>query len=141
MVEAVPQRIVPGAPPPPPLTKSQIKKKRKAKAKANESTQDSPVATPDPATVIEKKGENIVVQNGTVAQEATAQEEVPAAVAEPEVPLRTSPIVELINKRLKATNKKIVRFRVIRVLEGSTHRDITVTDIIIRYNGLRKAER
>ncbi|PBK73652.1 hypothetical protein ARMSODRAFT_952750 [Armillaria solidipes] len=109
MVEAVPQRIVPGAPPPPPLTKSQIKKKRKAKAKANESTQDSPVATPDPATVVEKEGENIVVLYGTVAQEATAQEEVPAAAAEPEVPLRTSPIVELINKRLKATNKKISR--------------------------------
>ncbi|KAK0505025.1 hypothetical protein EDD18DRAFT_1127317 [Armillaria luteobubalina] len=109
MVEAVPQRIVPGAPPPPPLTKSQIKKKRKAKAKANESIPESFLPTPDSATVAEKEGENIAVQNGTVAQEATAQEEVPAAPAEPEVPLRTSPIVELINKRLKATNKKILR--------------------------------
>ncbi|KAK0213083.1 hypothetical protein DFS33DRAFT_1286300 [Desarmillaria ectypa] len=110
MVEAVPQRIVPGAPPPPPVTKSQIKKKRKAKAKANESIPNSPAATPDPVTVVEKEGENIDVQNGgTVVQEATAQEEVPAPPAEPEVPLKTSPIVELINKRLKATNKKILR--------------------------------
>ncbi|KAK0455457.1 uncharacterized protein EV420DRAFT_1553762 [Desarmillaria tabescens] len=109
MVEAVPQRIVPGAPPPPPLTKSQIKKKRKAKAKANESIPGSPAATPDPATVVEKEGENIDVQNDTVAPEATAQEDVPAPPAEPEVPLKMSPIVELINKRLKATNKKILR--------------------------------
>lgn len=102
MSEAVTQRIVPGAPPPAPLTKSQ-RKKRKGK-KAAESTPDSPEATVDatPTVLAEQAPE---VEEAREASTAIA----PEPVLEEEV-LKLSPIVELVQKRLKATSKKIVRF-------------------------------
>ncbi|KAF9010697.1 hypothetical protein BDQ17DRAFT_1397348 [Cyathus striatus] len=117
MPESVVQpRIVPGAPPPAPLSKSQ-KKKRKAKSKPSEHGEDSPVVVPDPtaAALIEKAPEPADVQEGTVAPELVVQPDAatPATSAPPlpeeEVLLKHSPIVELVSKRYKATNKKITR--------------------------------
>lgn len=105
MVEP-PQRVVPGAPPPAPLSKSQ-KKKRKGK-KTGEA--EEPLTIPDPtsAALIEKAPEPVDVQGGAVAPELVSKVELPSATPEEEISYKPSPIVELINKRLKATAKKIV---------------------------------
>src|SRR6266508_3362341 len=112
----VQQRLVPGAPPPVALSKSQ-KKRRRAKGASGKSEHEqdevsSPTtgpasATPVPdATFAEK------------AQEALDTQEAPESVsrsgsqapllAEEDLLLKPSPIVDLMNKRLKATAKKIV---------------------------------
>ncbi|KAG6875034.1 hypothetical protein C0992_005482 [Termitomyces sp. T32_za158] len=101
MSETIVQRIVPGAPPPAPLTKSQ-KKKRKAK-KATESTPDSPEATVDATSTVlaeqAPEAEETREASTTIAPERALEEEA----------LKPSPIVELVQKRLKATSKKITR--------------------------------
>ncbi|KNZ76684.1 hypothetical protein J132_09217 [Termitomyces sp. J132] len=105
MSETVAQRIIPGAPPPAPLTKSQ-RKKRKAK-KATESTPDSPEAPVDVAS-------SVLTEQAPEAEEVreastTTAPELQTPAVEEEVVLKPSPIVELIQKRLKATSKKITR--------------------------------
>jgi len=108
MADQTTQRIVPGAPPSSSLTKSQLKRKRKTKAKADES--EAPVSIPDSASaaLVEKAPELEDVQQGAVAPELVAE-------PEPSEPRETkpSPIIELINKRWKATNKKLVCFSII----------------------------
>ncbi|KAJ7594568.1 hypothetical protein C8J56DRAFT_927057 [Mycena floridula] len=102
-------RIVPGAPPPLPLSKTQ-KKKRKGKGKSNgdEPSSPGPLSAPLAAAVVEKASEpEAALQNGHVAPQA--QSETPI---EPETSFKPSPIVELINKRLKASNKKISRIAI-----------------------------
>ncbi|KAH9484939.1 hypothetical protein JR316_0001843 [Psilocybe cubensis] len=111
MPEAVAQRIVPGAPPPAPLSKTQ-KKKRKAKAKSENG--DAP-AVIDTATapLIEKAPEHAEIQDGVVAPELVARTESQGTpLPEEDVLLKPSPIVELVNKRLKATTKKISRITI-----------------------------
>lgn len=109
MVEAIVQRIVPGAPPPQPLSKSQ-KKKRKTNTKGKlDGPAESPVVeTSDiqSATVSEKAPPQEDVKEGSVAPDLPTEQEVPPA--EEEFSLKPSPIVDLITKRLKATTKKIV---------------------------------
>ncbi|KAJ3992708.1 hypothetical protein F5050DRAFT_1787057 [Lentinula boryana] len=109
MSDATVQRVIPGAPPPPPPTKSQLKKKRKAKTKGNEQTGDSLVEIPDPTTaaLVEKAPEATDIQQGIVAPELVAQPS--QSEATDDLTLKLSPIVDLVNKRLKATNKKITR--------------------------------
>lgn len=87
-------RIIPGAPPPAPASKSQ-KKKRKGKGKSGE---DSPALEVNAALAEDK------ATDGADTLESSAVPEIPFE----EPILKPSPIVELINKRLKATNKKIV---------------------------------
>ncbi|KAL7281302.1 hypothetical protein ACG7TL_004611 [Trametes sanguinea] len=100
-------RVVPGAPPPPPVSKS-AKKKRKAGAKSKEpqSETESHVVVPDTTTaaLIEKAPEEKDVKEGAVAPQLVAQ-----TSQEPDSPveIKPSPIVEMLNKRLKANNKKI----------------------------------
>ncbi|KIK67488.1 hypothetical protein GYMLUDRAFT_108702, partial [Collybiopsis luxurians FD-317 M1] len=106
------QRLVPGAPPPPAVTKSQLKKKRKGKGKTSEQTADSATEIPDAtaAALVEKAPEVSDIQGGIVAPELVAQpsqsESLPATE---DTTLKLSPIVELVNKRLKAANKKMTR--------------------------------
>lgn len=99
-------RVVPGAPPPPAPSKSQ-KKKRKAGKPKEASESDAPVAVPDTATaaLIEKAPEASDVKEGAVAPQLVAQ-----VSEEPQTPaeLKLSPIVDMLNKRLKANGKKIV---------------------------------
>ncbi|KAJ7218099.1 hypothetical protein GGX14DRAFT_439752 [Mycena pura] len=100
-------RIVPGAPPPKELSKA-ARKKRKTKPKAEPSTSD--VLESSSASLIEKAPTVADIQEGAVAPELVAQPEPEALpVAEEESGLKSSPIVELIHKRLKATTKKITR--------------------------------
>ncbi|KAI0645378.1 hypothetical protein C8Q79DRAFT_911104 [Trametes meyenii] len=102
-------RVVPGAPPPPPQSKSQ-KKKRKGPKPKEASETESHVAVPDltTATLIEKAPGESDVKEGVVAPELVAQ-----ASEEPQTPveLKPSPIVEMLNKRLKANGKKISRIQ------------------------------
>ncbi|KAK7472486.1 hypothetical protein VKT23_000601 [Stygiomarasmius scandens] len=115
MADQTTQRIVPGAPPSSSLTKSQLKRKRKTKAKADES--ETPVSIPDStsAALVEKAPEPEDVQQGAVAPELVAE-------PEPSEPRETkpSPIVELINKRWKATNKKLTRISSYATADPST---------------------
>jgi hypothetical protein len=105
MVEP-PQRVVPGAPPPTPLSKSQ-KKKRKAKKTGDA---EEPLTIPDStsAALIEKAPEPSELQGDAVAPELVAKVEPSSSTPDDEAFYKPSPIVELINKRLKATAKKIV---------------------------------
>ncbi|KAJ8518125.1 hypothetical protein ONZ45_g4737 [Pleurotus djamor] len=105
-------RFVPGAPPPQPLSKSQ--KKRRAKGPKSENAPESPVIITDTtsAALVEKAPEPEEVREGSLAPELVAQPEAPqpaTPLPEEEAVLKNSPIVELVNKRLKATNKKIQR--------------------------------
>lgn len=123
MTEPISKRIVPGAPPPAPPSKSQLKRQRK-KAKAGDATPSqtqSPavtnVAIPDStsAALVEQAPAKEDVQQGAVAEELVANGtngtprespgEVPATSSAPV----ESPIVDIIHKRIKAANKKIVR--------------------------------
>ncbi|KAI0356158.1 hypothetical protein OH77DRAFT_1423757 [Trametes cingulata] len=102
-------RVVPGAPPPPPPSKSQ-KKKRKAAKPKEASESDSHVVVPDTTTaaLIEKAPDEKDVKEGAVAPELVAQtSEGPQSPVE----LKPSPIVEMLNKRLKANGKKITRIQ------------------------------
>ncbi|KAJ3889224.1 hypothetical protein GG344DRAFT_89557 [Lentinula edodes] len=121
MSEIPVQRLVPGAPPPPPLTKSQLKKKRKSKTKANEQAGESLVAITDASTaaLVEKAPEIADIQEGIVAPELVAQPSEAQSTAE-DVTLKLSPIVDLVNKRLKATNKKITRITTYTTVDPAT---------------------
>ncbi|KAM6501981.1 hypothetical protein JOM56_001958 [Amanita muscaria] len=117
---ALQQRIVPGAPPPAPLSKTQ-KKKRKAKAKTggenstdgnidNIDRADSPAASvPDASAgaLIDKAHDGADVQKSLLAPDLAAQPE-PQTPTIPEE-LKPNTVAGLVNKRLKATTKKIAR--------------------------------
>lgn len=104
----VQQRLVPGAPPPAPAAKTQ-KKKRKPAAKSDDGTH---VEVPDPisASQIETAPSTDDVKDGSVAPQLLAK---PEDIPEATTPIqdgtqKTSLLVEMVNKRMKATNKKIV---------------------------------
>ncbi len=112
MSETPAQRYVPGAPPPVPASKSAKKKRKTGKgSRSEDSPALSSVAIPDSITPMEKtqgasdvKGSPIVDSfpvdphgtNGLSGQSAHDE-------------AKPSPIVDLIQKRIKSTNKKIVR--------------------------------
>ena len=111
MPEPVVQRIVPGAPPPAPLSKSQLKKRRKAKGGKGDSADAESPATPVTAAgdkafearTPEAREGSLAPPEGINRSESQA-----TPLPEEDVLLKHSPIVELVNKRLKATTKKIV---------------------------------
>ncbi|RPD78222.1 hypothetical protein L226DRAFT_286231 [Lentinus tigrinus ALCF2SS1-7] len=103
-------RIVPGAPPPAPVTKSQ-KKKRKGTQKKEESDTGSHVAVPDTtsAALIDKAPEETDIKEGAVAPQLVAQPSEDGQT--PVTDVKPSPIVEMLNKRLRANGKKITRIQ------------------------------
>ena len=131
---AAQRRIVPGAPPPPPLTKTQKKKRRAAKKEgvaggAVDSEPDTPatnnVVLPDThaAALTEKAPGQKDMKSGAVADELLAKRSTTPAAPASEAPrseaggdaggsvigsAKSSPVVDLLNKRLKALGKKIV---------------------------------
>ncbi|KAI0949462.1 hypothetical protein AcW1_009068 [Taiwanofungus camphoratus] len=105
-------RIVPGAPTPPPQSKSQQKKKRKsAKPKSEPVANDLVVSDSTSAALIEQAPTEADVKEGSVAPELVVQPE-EAQTPVDESAQKTSPIIELLNKRLKAIHKKISRIEV-----------------------------
>ncbi|KAJ8076801.1 hypothetical protein PM082_001224 [Marasmius tenuissimus] len=108
MVDNAAQRVIPGAPPPATLSKSQLKRLRKSKGKTEEpSPATSHVELPDPksAALTEMAPGPSDIREGSVAPELVAEQ----PVQEEEVILKPSPIIELVNKRLKVSAKKITR--------------------------------
>lgn len=105
------QRIVPGAPPPAPVSKSQKKKKKAAKEG------DVHVEIPDAATAaqIETAPSQEDTKDGSVAPQLLAQ---PSEIPEATTPVgdgahKTTPLIDMLNKRIKATNKKIVCYNIL----------------------------
>ena len=97
------QRIVPGAPPPQiSISKSSHKKKKKA-AGATPAAVDDNSAAPSPLTAPQNLE---AVTNGTPNQDTPPAPSTP--VVDSQSLLKLSPTVELVSKRLKATQKKVV---------------------------------
>jgi len=106
MVDATPaQRIIPGAPPPAPVSKSQKKKRKVAKPTEGDAT----VSIPDAgaAALVEKAPEPEDIKKGAVAEELVATPAPPASETPVEKP-KASPMVDLLNKRIKIQSKKLV---------------------------------
>ena len=105
MTATPPQRIVPGAPPPPQISASKSSQKKKKKgAGGATAVVDDTSAAPSPLTATQNLE---VVTNGTSNQGTPPAPSTPAAVS-PSLQ-KLSPIVDLINKRLKTNQKKVVR--------------------------------
>jgi len=106
-----PQRIVPGAPPPPSLSKSQ-KKKRKSVVKPKLADAPSAesiltISEPNSAALAEKTPEEVDVKKSTVAEAVnTPLEPIQEVVASK----KPSPVVELLNRRIKVQTKKLVSY-------------------------------
>lgn len=101
------QRVVPGAPPPAPLSKAQKKKRRGGK---KEDEAQSPVALSDAhaAALTERAPDDTDIKSGAVAEELVVLPE-PAKEDQPEQTVaKSSPVIELLMKRIKALHKKIV---------------------------------
>ncbi|KIY69516.1 hypothetical protein CYLTODRAFT_372469 [Cylindrobasidium torrendii FP15055 ss-10] len=109
-------RVVPGALPPASLSKSQLKRKKKSKKVEDGEDAASPVVVSDSqaAATIEQAPAAADISAGTVAPELVAQPQTTPATPitdtlELDGGIKLSPIVDLVNKRLKVTNKKITR--------------------------------
>ena len=99
------QRLVPGAPsPPPPSTNKPSQKKKKKVAGGSTVVTDDTSAAPSPRSGTQNLE---VVTNGVSNQDTPPAPSTPAAVS-PSLQ-KLSPIVDLINKRFKAVQKKVVR--------------------------------
>ncbi|KAF9808926.1 hypothetical protein IEO21_07691 [Rhodonia placenta] len=103
-------RIVPGAPPPAPPSKAQKKKRKTAKAKSTEPETVDHVEVPDPvaAALIDKAPTEVDVRESSITPSLVAQPEEPQSPVEDNV-LKPSPIIDMLNKRLKAIQKKMTR--------------------------------
>lgn len=124
MSEAPTLRIVPGAPPPAPLSKSAKKKRRAALAstKGDEHDVESPVtnghglnsavdaALVDHVPPTKELNSGLVAKPEEVANAAIASEAASEVASILPLPSKrpTSAVVELVNKRHRALNKKIV---------------------------------
>jgi hypothetical protein len=103
-------RVVPGAPPSITPSKSQRKKRKTgSKNKTPESPAEGSVVIPDATSpdLIERAPEENDVKEENVAPELPAASEAPTY---DEVNPKSSPVIEVLQKRMRALNKKIVRF-------------------------------
>lgn len=101
-------RLIPGAPPPVAQSKSQRKKRKTGtKSKTPGSPADGSVTLPDaPSAVLVDSA-----PNETDTKEDNAAHELVAASEAPthdDLNPKSSPIIELVQKRMRALNKKIV---------------------------------
>ncbi|KAG0703238.1 hypothetical protein DFH29DRAFT_829375, partial [Suillus ampliporus] len=107
MVDApITVRVVPGAVPPVPLSKTQKKKRRSNKPKTADSPAEGSVIIPDATSAAPVDRAPEEAKEGTVAPELVAPSEAPTF---DDLTSRSSPVVELLQKRLKALNKKTSR--------------------------------
>ncbi|KAG2339768.1 hypothetical protein BDR05DRAFT_991887 [Suillus weaverae] len=108
MVDAPNVRVVPGALPPTSQAKTHKKKRRSNKPKTADSPAEGSVIVPDAAPVapVDRAPEEADVKEDTVAPELVAPSEAPTF---DDLTSKSSPVVELLQKRLKALNKKISR--------------------------------
>ncbi|KAG1864054.1 hypothetical protein C8R48DRAFT_707729 [Suillus tomentosus] len=108
MADAANVRVVPGALPPMSQAKTQKKKRRSHKPKTADSPAEGSVIIPDAtsAAPVDRAPEEADVKEGTVAPELVAPSEAPTF---DDFTPKSSPVVELLQKRLKAMNKKMSR--------------------------------
>jgi hypothetical protein len=108
------QRYVPGAPPPVPASKASKKKRKIGKGcRSEDSPALSSVAMPDSTSAtLEKTPDASDAKDGTVVDSLPADPHSTNGIPSGQPAFdeaKPSPIVDLIQKRIKATNKKIVR--------------------------------
>jgi hypothetical protein len=97
-------RLVPGAPPPIALSKSQRKKRKTGtKSRTPGSPADGSVTLPDAPSADGPPDEDLKADN--VAPEPAAASEAPT---HDDLGPKSSPVVELLQKRMRTLNKKIV---------------------------------
>jgi hypothetical protein len=108
------QRYVPGAPPPVPASKSSKKKRKTGKgSRSEDSPALSSVAIPDSTALIEKTQDASDVKDGPLVDSLTVDPHSTNGLSSGQHALdeaKHGPIVDLFQKRIKSTNKKIVRF-------------------------------
>ncbi len=109
----VAKRFVPGAPPPAPLSKTQ-KKKRRTTKKDEQGDEPVFIANAHDSALVDKAPSETDIKHGDVADELVAHEEAPTKTVVPDESEvggpKSSPVVEMLGKRVKALGKKIVRF-------------------------------
>ena len=106
------QRYVPGAPPPVPASKSSKKKRKTGKgARSEDSPALSSVAIPDSTPLTEKNQDASDVKDGPLADNLPVDHSTNGLSSGQHAldEAKHSPIVDLFQKRIKSTNKKIVR--------------------------------
>jgi hypothetical protein len=107
------QRYVPGAPPPVPASKSSKKKRKTGKgARSDDSPALSSVAIPDSTAPIEKTQDASDVKDSPIVDSLHVDPHSTNGLSSSQHPhdeAKHSPIVDLFQKRIKSTNKKIVR--------------------------------
>ncbi|KZT11078.1 uncharacterized protein LAESUDRAFT_721499 [Laetiporus sulphureus 93-53] len=101
-------RVVPGAPPVAQPSKSQKKKRKPTKSKSAETGGEVVIPDATSAALIEKAPSEADVKEGSVAPELVLQPE-GTGTQTPLETLKQSPIVEMLNKRLRAIQKKRTR--------------------------------
>jgi hypothetical protein len=108
------QRYVPGAPPPVLASKSSKKKRKTGKgSRSEDSPALSSVAIPDSTAPIEKTQDASDVKDGPLVDSLPVDPHSTNGLSSGQHALdeaKHSPIVDLFQKRIKSTNKKIVRF-------------------------------
>jgi hypothetical protein len=116
------QRYVPGAPPPVPASKSSKKKRKTGKGtRSEDSPALSSVAIPDSTAPIEKAQDASDVKDGPLVDSLPVDSHSTNGLSSGQHALdeaKHTPIVDLFQKRIKITNKKIVRL--FYVLHGPT---------------------
>ena len=108
------QRYVPGAPPPVPASKSSKKKRKTGKGtRSEDSPALSSVAIPDSTASIEKAQDASDVKDGHLVDSLTVDPHSTNGLSSGQHAAhdeaKHSPIVDLFQKRIKSTSKKIVR--------------------------------
>ena len=108
------QRYVPGAPPPVLPSKSSKKKRKTGKGtRSEDSPALSSVAIPDSTALIEKTQDASDVKDSPLVDTLPVDPHSTNGLSSGQHALdeaKHSPIVDLFQKRIKNTNKKIVRF-------------------------------
>ncbi|KAL4078505.1 hypothetical protein V8B97DRAFT_1937661 [Scleroderma yunnanense] len=101
-------RIIPGAPPALPSSKSQRKKRKANKTKTPDSPAEGSPSLPDAhsSTPLDKAPEESEAKEVAGAVEFAAASEAPT---NDDAQLKPSPVIELLQKRMRALNKKILR--------------------------------
>lgn len=104
-------RLVPGAPPPAAASKSQKKKKQKSTKTSEHGDETVDVPNPQAAALISHAPSQGEIKEGSLAPELIVRSGStrPVSPAGDDKDGRSSALVEMLNKRLKATNKKVVR--------------------------------
>ncbi len=104
-------RLVPGAPPPAPGSKTQKRKKTKSKKPSEQGEEHTEVPDAQTAALITQAPSEGDVKEGAVAPELIVRSTStrPVSPSGDDKDPKVTALVDMLNKRLKATNKKVVR--------------------------------